>query len=86
MGVGLFEEEDSLKCVICKHGETRPGPATVTLSRGEMTLVIKRVPAEICSTCGEEYVDEETMQRLHETAAEAARAGVQVDVREFVAA
>ncbi|HVC32493.1 MAG TPA: type II toxin-antitoxin system MqsA family antitoxin [Chloroflexota bacterium] len=86
MGARLREEESSLKCVICKHGETRSGHATVTLSRGEMTLVVKKVPAVICSTCGEEYVDDDIMQRLLETAASALRSGVQVDVRDFVAA
>jgi len=51
-----------------------------------MTLVVKKVPAVICSTCGEEYVDDDIMQRLLETAASALRSGVQVDVRDFVAA
>lgn len=34
-------------CVICKHGETRPGTATVTLKREDTTLVIKGVPAQV---------------------------------------
>lgn len=42
-----------MKCVICKTGETRSGTTTVTLSRGETTVVIKNVPAEVCDTCGE---------------------------------
>ena len=74
-----------MKCVICKHGETRPGRATVTLTRGG-TLVVKGVPAGVCANCGEEYVDESTTARLIRTMEEAARAGVEVDVREYVAA
>ena len=73
-------------CVICKHGETRSGTATVTLEREGTTLVIKGVPAQVCMNCGEEYVDEETTSRLLKTAEEAVRAGVQVDVRQFAAA
>lgn len=46
-----------MKCVICKHGETRPGMTTVTLERGGATLVVKGVPARICGNCGEAYVD-----------------------------
>jgi len=65
-----------MKCVICKHGETRPGRATVTLTREATTLVIKGVP----------YVDEATTARLIKTMDEAERAGVEVDVREYVAA
>lgn len=75
-----------MKCVICKHGETRPGQATVTLERNGTTLVIKGVPANVCTNCGEEYVDERTTARLLKTADEAARSGVQVDVREYAAA
>lgn len=75
-----------MKCVICKLGETRPGKATVTLERDSTILVVKGVPASVCANCGEEYVDEETTARLLQAAEEAAKAGVQVDVREYVAA
>jgi YgiT-type zinc finger domain-containing protein len=75
-----------MKCVICKQGETRPGTATVTLTRGPLTLVVKGVPAQVCEGCSEEYVDEDTTKRLLKTAEEAARAGVQVDVRQYVGA
>ncbi|MEK6813407.1 MAG: type II toxin-antitoxin system MqsA family antitoxin [Nitrospirota bacterium] len=75
-----------MKCVICKQGETRPGKATVTLERDGMTLVVKNVPARICANCGEEYVDEGTTSLLLKAAEEAARAGVQVDIREYIAA
>lgn len=75
-----------MKCVICKQGETQPGRATVTLTRGVTTLVVKGVPARVCANCGEEYVDEATTARLINTMDDAARAGVEVDVREYVAA
>ncbi len=75
-----------MTCVICKHGETKPGKATVTLERGGMTLVFKSVPADICTNCGEQYVDETTTARLLKTAEETAKAGVQVDIREYKAA
>ncbi len=72
-----------MKCMICKHGETRAGKTTVTLERGGATLVIKGVPALICDNCGEAYVDEGITRQLLEATEEALRAGVQVDVREF---
>ena len=75
-----------MKCVICKLGETRPGRATVTLERAGTTLVIKNVPADICANCGEEYVNAETTELLLRTAEEAVRSGVQVSVRDYVAA
>lgn len=75
-----------MNCVICKHGEIVDGTATVTLTRGAMTLVVRDVPARVCNTCGEEYVDEAIAGQLLQAADEAAKAGGQVDVRTFVAA
>lgn len=75
-----------MRCVICRHGETRPGKATVTLERDSATLVIRGVPAEVCANCGEEYVGADTTARLLKSAEEAVTAGVKVDVREYVAA
>lgn len=75
-----------MKCVICKHGETHPATTTVTLERGGMTLVFKGVPAQVCQNCGEAYLDDATTAHLLAAADEAARAGVQVTVRDYVAA
>ena len=75
-----------MKCVVCKQAETHPGKATVTLERDGVTLVIKGVPARICPNCGEEYVNQEIAGKLLQAAEEAAGAGVQVDIREYVAA
>jgi YgiT-type zinc finger domain-containing protein len=41
-----------MKCVVCKHGETRPGHTTVTLERDGGALVIRKAPAEVCENCG----------------------------------
>ncbi len=75
-----------MNCPICKHGETRPAPTTVTLEREGMTLVFKGVPAQVCQNCGEAYLDEGTTARLLAVEDEAARAGVHVQVRDYVAA
>jgi len=74
-----------MTCVICKRRTSRPGKATITLERADTTVIVKGVPARVCDNCGEEYVDEDTSRRL-EIVETAARGGVQVDVREFVAA
>ena len=75
-----------MTCVVCKQGDAGPGSATITLERGGTTLVFKGVPANICSNCGEEYVGEEITAQLLKRAEEAACAGVQVDVRAYIAA
>jgi len=75
-----------MKCVICKQGQTQPGVATVTLEREGLTLVVKGVPADICSNCGEEYVDEQVTGKLLKIGEELSAAGTQVEIRQFVAA
>ena len=75
-----------MRCVICRHGDLEKGNATVRLTRDLLTLVVKDVPALICDNCGEEYVSDEVSSHLLETAEEAVNAGVQVDVRNYVAA
>jgi YgiT-type zinc finger domain-containing protein len=74
-----------MKCPICQHGETVPGETTVTLERGNTTLVIKGVPAEVCENCGEAYVDEKTTSALLDAIKTAAKLGVDVEVRRFAA-
>ncbi|MCB0220001.1 MAG: type II toxin-antitoxin system MqsA family antitoxin [Chrysiogenetes bacterium] len=75
-----------MKCPFCKHGETREGTTTVTLERGETTVVFKDVPAEVCVNCGEALVSEEVSASLLSQAQTAATAGVEVEVRHYVAA
>ncbi len=72
-----------MQCAFCGRGETEPGTATVTLAPENTTVVIRDVPAEVCTTFGEEYVSKEIMGDLLRIAREAAHAGVQVDVRSY---
>ena len=62
------------------------GEAARTLTRDQTTLVVKCVPAFVCANCGHEYVAEEIAGQLLTLAEDAAKAGVEVDVREYVAA
>ena len=75
-----------MKCLICRHGETRSGVATVTLEREGITVVFKSVPADVCDNCGEEYVHDTTAQHVLNAFEEAVLNGVVVDVREYTAA
>jgi len=75
-----------MTCAICKVGETKPGCVTVTLERAPTTLVVRGVPARICSNCGEEYVDEEASARLLSLLEAAVGGGVELEVRQYEAA
>ncbi|MHB1158273.1 MAG: type II toxin-antitoxin system MqsA family antitoxin [Phycisphaerales bacterium] len=71
--------------MICKHGQTASARVTVTLEREGTAVVFRNVPAQVCQTCGEQYVDERTSARLLAQANDAVRAGVEVEVRAYAA-
>ncbi len=75
-----------MRCIVCKHGETEPGVTTLSVDRGGHVIVIRSVPAEVCSTCGEEYLSAEVMKTLEVEVEQAERAGIEVAVRSFQAA
>jgi YgiT-type zinc finger domain-containing protein len=56
---------------------------TVTLERGDVTIVFKSVPANVCENCGEQYVSERVTRRLLREAEKSIGAGVQVEIRGF---
>ncbi len=74
-----------MKCPVCKHGETQPGVVTVTLQRGEATVIIKNVPAEVCDNCAEYYLSEEVMARVLALAEDAVAKGVEVEILRYAA-
>lgn len=74
-----------MKCVICKTGETHPGQATVTLNRGEATLIMKNVPADVCDNCGEYYLSEEMTDRVLALAEDAMRKGAEIEILQWAA-
>jgi YgiT-type zinc finger domain-containing protein len=74
-----------MKCVICKTGETYPSRTTVPLNRGEATIVIKNVPADVCDNCGEYYLSEEMADRVLNLAEEAIRKGAEIEVLSLAA-
>ena len=86
MGFGLENEDQIMKCPICRHGYTHSGNATLTLERSSTTLVFRQVPAQICANCGEVFHDALITNDLLKQAELAAAAGVEIDVRRFAIA
>jgi len=74
-----------MDCLICKQGRTQPGRTTVTLQRGDSTLIFRDAPAEICDNCGEYYLDDATSKLLLERAEQAVRNGAEVEIQRFAA-
>jgi len=74
-----------MTCAICKTGETRPGKVTVTLQRGETTVVIKDVPADVCGNCGEYYLDETVARKVYGQAEDAVGRNTEVEILRYAA-
>lgn len=72
-----------MNCMLCRLGETRPGTATVTLERGETTVIIKGVPGEVCQNCGEHYLDETVTGVVLRRAEQAVRSGAEVEITRY---
>jgi YgiT-type zinc finger domain-containing protein len=79
-------ETIAMKCLACKNGTLKAGRTTVTVERDGTTIVIHNVPANVCETCGEDYLDAAVASSLETVLQEAARSGVRFEVREYQAA
>jgi YgiT-type zinc finger domain-containing protein len=74
-----------MNCVVCKHGETHPGHVTVTLQRGDTTVILKQVPAEVCENCGEYYLSDTVTGHVLDRAEAAVKNGAEVEILRFAA-
>lgn len=69
-----------MNCVLCHHGETKPGVVTVTLERNETIVLIKNVPAEICSNCRHYDLAEEMTREVLRKGEEAISKGAELEI------
>jgi YgiT-type zinc finger domain-containing protein len=70
-------------CLICRQADVIFGLTSVIFERGEIRLVIDKVPASVCPSCGEAYVDEDVAAQLLRDADEMSAAGIMDDVMEY---
>lgn len=85
MGRGIQDKEFDMSCVICKNGKTIDGLVTVTAQRGDTTVILKRVPAEVCDNCGEYYLSSDVAAQVLERAESAVKSGAEVEILRFAA-
>ena len=74
-----------MKCAICRNGNTEKGFTTVTLERDKTILVFKRIPANICNNCGEEYISSDVNRKLLNFARNEINRGITLELLEFAA-
>jgi len=53
------------KCPLC-GGDKKQGYTTYTVDLGFGVVVVRNIPAKVCSQCGEEWIDAKVATRLEE--------------------
>jgi len=69
-----------MECTLCHIGTTEKGKVTVTLERGGAIVLIKDVPAEVCTNCGHYYLSEEITRLVIDKGNEAIASGAELEV------
>jgi len=72
-----------MNCLLCRQAETVDGFTSVTFARGEMKVVVNHVPARVCSSCGETYVEEQVAVQLLREAEAISVAGILDGILDF---
>jgi len=69
-----------MECALCKVGATEKGKVTVTLERDGAIVLIKDVPAEVCTNCGHYYLSEEITRLVMDKGNAAIESGAELEV------
>ena len=69
----------SQNCPTC-GGDKVPGVTTFTADLGFGVVVIRNVPASVCSQCGADWIDDPAAQRIERLVEEARAKRSQVEV------
>lgn len=70
-------------CLVCRQAETVDGFTSATFERDETRLVVKQIPARVCPSCGEAYVDEDVAVALLRQLDELSATGIMETVIKF---
>jgi YgiT-type zinc finger domain-containing protein len=75
-----------MTCLICKTGIYKPGKVTVKLERDSAIVLIKEVPAEVCDTCSNYLLDQQTTRAVLNLAKKSFDNGTELEVIKLLAA
>ena len=67
------------RCALC-GGEKLPGTTTFTVDLDFGVVVVRDVPAFVCTQCGDAWIDDPVAARLETITADARRRGIVVEV------
>ena len=69
-------------CPLC-GGDKESGHTTYSADLGSCVVVVRKVPAEVCSQCGEAWIDDVTAARLEKITNDAREKRTLVEVVGF---
>ena len=69
-----------MQCTLCHNGVTERGLVTVSLEKNGTIVLIKNVPAEVCTNCGHYYLSEEMTKGVLRKATDAVRKGTELEI------
>ena len=75
----VVNADNTTRCSICS-GEKVQGTTTVTVDLGDALIVVRDVPAAICSLCGADWIDDKTAQRVENIVEDARKKHNQIEV------
>jgi YgiT-type zinc finger domain-containing protein len=74
-----------MDCIICKHGETKPGKVIQTFHRGGTVVVVKDIPADVCGACGEPYISAVVTRVIQRWVDDAVGKGIELEILRYAA-
>ena len=69
-------------CPICK-GQKIESTTTFTVDLGKSIIVIRNIPATVCSLCGESWIDDNIAENIELLVEEAKRKNRMIEVLDF---
>lgn len=75
----MIGEPENDRCYFC-GGRLEPGPATLPFVVGSSVAVLKHVPAEVCTQCGEAILTSEIAAAVDRLLKQVQRSGFEVSV------
>lgn len=77
-------DKSSEKCPLC-GGNKKEGHTTFTVDMGFGVVVVRKVPATVCSQCGADWLSDAVASRLEEIVNDARRRHLTVEVTSLTA-
>lgn len=74
-----MREHGKASCPLCR-GRKQPGTATFTADLGFGVVVVRDVPATVCSQCGTDWISDDVASRLEALVEEAKAKRLPVEV------